>query len=949
MKQLLLFFSFLAAFGLFAQSDTASSSLQNKIFALHERVMNDPNMQTETFNPQDSTSLPIGIVKEIGGVIYAICIDSARYTPQGAYFNAYMAIDFPGAGRKVAFAAKNIRFNPQGVLVSQGTRLQLVGEQRIDLGPNAQLVFKNDGYNFIEWDCSGYKQAGLSLDFVFNPSIIINASNPALPVKASARLVVQDLQNIAITIPSISPFRVKGAEDFVFSLTNIVIDRSSSINPPGVVLPNVTTQLYNGNISEWKGFYAQSVAVTLPPKLSRSGNPTSVYAQGLIIDDAGVTGAFGATNLFTINEANMSGWAFSLTNLQVQLTCNHVTGGAMAGQLKVPIMDSLLNYTAGVQENTSTGELDYLFTISPKSKIAISAFSSTITVHPTSVLKVQTVNDKFQPKAILNGKWSFEDSASSIRDVAFQNLTIIHTAPVITAGTFSLVGPVPDSNRMMRFPITLNEFGFYQTTANQLKLRAVLGLNLGNAPNTFSAVTSLNILTSRETDGQGRTTLTADRVTIDNIALSLNTTPFSLEGVLAVRKDDPTFGDLFFGSISFKINSVMDSPAMASIGFGKMPDYKYWFVDLAVPVNIPISSTISLTQLYGGVLNRVNSTLSDQQTLARVVGATSGTQPTANPNAAIPFVPNESRGLEFRAGVAMQNKISEETFNGEAMFNIAFNPNGGFASIQFMGTAYMMVARNKRTNPNAQKVYGAINLSYDNNAKIFDAQVDAVVFVPNLLQGNVNLKIHVDPDNWYFWLNRPSYRANLTLVGLFNVNTYFMIGTQLDPLPPPPAAVTNALGSGSFASIDQGKLSSGNGFLTGMQFNTGFNKEFHLAGNWYGYATAMLGAGFDVMMIKVSPTAHCEGSTDPIGINRWYCMGQVYGYLNGGLGARRIKDGEIKQDFNVISLNAAFLLQGRLPKPTFVYGAVALQFQFLTIDVTVSADVEFGNDCQIIY
>jgi hypothetical protein len=388
----------------------------------------------------------------------------------------------------------------------------------------------------------------------------------------------------------------------------------------------------------------------------------------------------------------------------------------------------------------------------------------------------------------------------------------------------------------------------------------------------------------------------------------------------------------------------MNNPVMVSVGFGKMPDYKYWFVDAAVPVNIPITASINITQLYGGVMNRVSSTVSDAQAIQRAFGGNPVT-----PNGVIPFVPDANRGLEFRAGVALQNNLREEAFNAEAMFAIAFNPNGGFASISFNGNAYMMVARADRANPNVQKVYGTLSVNYDNNAKVLDATLTAGVYVPNFLQGNLMIKMYASPTDWYFWLNRPTNRASLTLVGLFNVNTYFMIGTQIDPLPPPPYYVTNIVGAGNLVNIDQSALSTGNGFVTGMQFNSSVYREMPLVGNWYGYAGAGFGGGFDVMLMKVSPTAHCEGSSNPIGINRWYLMGQVYGYVSGGLGVKKIVDGDVRQDFTICSLEAAFLLQGRLPKPTFVYGALGLRFEFLTIDISVTTDVAFGNDCQIIY
>jgi hypothetical protein len=569
-----------------------------------------------------------------------------------------------------------------------------------------------------------------------------------------------------------------------------------------------------------------------------------------------------------------------------------------------------------------------------------------VQLHPTSLIQVQSIAGEFRPKAILNGKWTIKRGTTEVKGIAFQDLTIIHTAPVITQGTFSLVGSNPDSNKLMRFPISLNSIGFYTTTTGEVLLQANMGVNLGNAPNSFSVAAGFSVTTQRQSQN-GRTTLAFSQFQINDIFVSLHTTPFDLDGVIAVRKDDPTFGDLFFGSVSFRLKSIMDNPAMVSVGFGKMPDYKYWFVDAAIPVNIPIGA-VSITQLYGGVQNRVSSTLSDQQQLNRVMGAINNPQQgNGTPSSVIPFVPDANRGLEFRAGVAIQNTAKEEAFNGEAMFCVAFNPNGGFASINLYGQAYMLVARAQRQSQSAQKVYGTLSVGYDNNAKVLDAQLDAVMYVPNLLTGNLNVKLYISPNDWYFWLNRPSNRANLTLVGLFNVNAYFMVGTQIDPLPPPPSYVTTLVGNGSFANIDQNALSTGNGFLAGMQFYTGFDKQFHLAGNWYGYAAAAVGAGFDMMLMKVAPTATCNGS--PVGINRWYCMGQVYAYINGGLGARRIVDGEITQEFNIISLSAAALLQGRLPKPTFVYGAVGLRFEFLTIDITVNADVQFGNDCTIVY
>ncbi len=925
---------------------TSTNTLYNHILSLDSTIRNDLSKQTTSFNPTDTSSLPIGIVTDIGGVKYAICIDSARFSPTGAEFSVYMAMDFPGAGRKIAFAAKNIKFNPKGVLVSQGTRLKLVSQDTVNLGPNASLIFKNDGGNFINWNCEGYQSCGLSLDFLFNPNVIINATSPGQPVKASFTTVITNLQDLYVTIPSVDDFYVKGAEDFTFSLTNLVLDRSASMNPPGVALPSITSQLYNGNINEWKGFYAGNFAVTLDDKLSKTGQETKIYATNLIIDDAGVSGAFGATNLFSTSEGEMSGWGFSITNIQVDIEANHLIGGSMAGKIQLPVMnENSLSYVASIDENPNYDKLDYFFSMNPTDTMSfqIPAFKSKININPSSNFSITVVNGDFKPKAILNGLWTYDSNKGKIKSIAYQDLTFVTEAPYITQGLFSLTSSGSNSdNNLMKFPISISQIGFNTNTQNELMLRAMVGLTIGDSANGFSVNTGLNVVSKTEPNLEGRTTLAYDKITVDDITFAINTTPFNLSGVISVRNDDPVFGDLFYGSISFKLNDVMNSPMMVSAGFGKFPAYKYWYVDASVPVNIPIGGDLAITNLYGGVSSRVTSTLTDTQLIDRVIGNI-----TVNPGAGavIPFVPNPNAGLIFRAGVGLESTSSEEAFNGEAILTVALNSSGGLAYINFVGNAYMMVKRSERTNPSAPKAYGSISMNYDNVGKIFDASVDAAILVPGKLTGNANLKIHVDQNDWYFWLNRPQNRATVSLIGLFSANAYFQIGSIIDPLPPPPAYVTNIVGAGGLANIDLTSVSMGNGFLTGMQFNAGFSNCIGITNNWDACASANFGGGFDLILTRMSPTAHCVGSSDPIGINRWYCMGQVYAYINGSLGAQNTNNGNT---VNLISINAACLLQGRLPKPTFVYGAIGLQFSFLTINFNVTVDAEVGNNCQIV-
>lgn len=934
-----------------AKSQNDSSAIQgliDRIVSLDEEIRNNPALQVDNFNPNDSASLPIGIVKEIGNTIYAICIDSARFTPQGAFFSVYMALDFPGADRKIAFAAKNVQFNPQGVIVSNGARLQLVNQQVVNLGPKMQMVFKDDGKNFIEWDCNGYKQTGLSIDFVLNGDLLVNALDPNLPVKAEMEMIIEDLNNLSFVLDDMDPFKVKGAEDFTFALSNIVIDRSEFSTPSGVVLSPQALAMYNGDINSWKGFYAQNVLITLPEKMNKNDQPMQLYANDMLIDDAGLSGSFGGNNLFSTTEGSMEGkWGFSVDNLQVDIVCNHFTSGTMTGDVSVPPLDDkIFNYNASISENPNSDKLDYSFVVSPENgPITINALKSKITLAPSSQLVVESVNGKFIPTATLTGDWTVDFSKAKISGIAFQDLTITSQSPYITSGIFSLVSNQSQS-QCTKFPISVSNFGMGLTPQNQLTVFGDIGLNIGGDNVNFGVNTSVQVITKLENNAQGQLRLKYDRFAISDIAIDCQTSAFHLLGLISIRNDDPIFGDLFYGSISLMIDDVLDGPIMVSAGFGKMPTYKYWFTDASLPITIPVMAGLNITSLYGGVQNRVSSTLTTTELLDRVAGQIS-LNPNANTGSAIPFVPDANMGLTFRAGVGLA-ATSEKVFNGDVVLSVAFNANGGFQSIEFAGRAFMMVKRDERQNTNGSKVWGQVLVSYDNSTKVLDADISASMVVPSVLTGGLNIKFHIDQNDWYFWLNRPSNRAYVNLLGLFTAQTYFMIGTQIEAIPPPPSYVANIVGY-TGGGIDLAAVGNGSGFCTGLDISASFGGEFPKTTKWRGYVGVNVGIGFDVMVFNAQ-NAKCAGSNDPIGVNGYYAIGQIYAYLGGSFGARKYKDdGSLKKEYPLGSLQMAALLQGKLPKPSYVYGAVGIQCEILgIINFTFNADIEFGDNCTIV-
>ncbi|MDG1330929.1 MAG: hypothetical protein P8P74_01255, partial [Crocinitomicaceae bacterium] len=438
--------------------------------------------------------------------------------------------------------------------------------------------------------------------------------------------------------------------------------------------------------------------------------------------------------------------------------------------------------------------------------------------------------------------------------------------------------------------------------------------------------------------------LAYDKFEIDNIGLNINTGAFALQGVIAIKNDDPVFGDLFYGSISLKLNNFMDGPILVSAGFGKLPAYKYWFTDASLATDIELGTSVKLTSIYGGVQRRVQSTLTDSEQLARVAGI--GMNPSQN--GVIPFVPDQNQGLVFRAGVGLENE-AEEMLNAEVMLTVAFNPSGGFQSINLSGQAYSMVTRAERADPNAKKIYGIVNINYDNAQKVFHATLNGTIYYPNTLSGNLDITLHADQNDWYFWLNRPTNRANVNLMsGLFYANAYFMVGTQIDPIPSPPNYITNAFAASAFTPVDFSATATGGGFALGVETGATINKEFPQNTPWRAYVNVQVALGFDLMMMNAS-NYHCSGSSEPVGMNGYYCQGQVYSYLNGSLGLRKYKNGVRQATHPVGGLQVAAILQGKFPKPTYMYGALVVHVNVLGIyNDSFMVDVEYGTNCTLV-
>ncbi|MBD3637298.1 MAG: hypothetical protein HUJ25_08105 [Crocinitomicaceae bacterium] len=934
---------------LFQSNSIGQDTLQESSF--YEKVLDkaysvkDPSRQVGSFDPNSAPSLPLGIVKEINGNTQVICVDSAYFLPDGAYFSAYMALEFPNADKPIAFAAKDIKFNPEGVQGGEQAKLMLVSDHLLDLGPNTRMYLPGDGSNYVNWGCNGFESVNLHGKFIFSGNLLSPASPADTAVWAEFEVNVQDINNLMVQV-NFAPFKITGLEDFEFTVTEATADMSDYVNPPGVMMPQCYHEIYPNEINLWRGFHLKYLEIQLPEKMSAANDPTEIYAQDMFIDEAGVTGFFGANNVLETDKGKTDGkWAFSIDNLEVGLTTNELTSGKMAGVIKVPMLDnSDLGYMACISKNPQSSSADYHFAINPTGTLSASAFNSTVMLDSTTVLSMTSVNDKFKPKMVMNGKWTLDKPNAKFEGVKFQNITLVTQSPYVSSGQFSLIGEA--TAELAKFKISINELTLGVYSNSKIGVGVKAGLNFTDQQDSSQTKISVDggfqVLSKIDIDPmRDRQRWTYESFKIDQIKIEANTNAFKLDGTVEFKQNDPVWGDGFKGQLKLSITDVIENMAMLCI-FGKTPQYKYWAVDVTAPLpgkGIPLGTSVYLTQLSGGLSYHMRDDRSAQDIIAVATAPMAGTNPAMSPD----YVPDQSISVGFNAGVAFEYD-PEKALNGDVVFGIQFNQYGGLYKILLAGEAYMMAKRDERaTASNYAK--GTIAIEYDNQDKIFDMQAQMNAQFAGALTASIWSQLYISPSLWYFHLGTPSNRCYVNIWNFASANAYFMFGQNLPPMPPPPPQVSSVLG-GLQNGRNTNEIALGNGIGTGMSLEIGFGDELSISTNWEAYVDAYFGAGFDMTLYKYASSYHCQGSSGPFGANYWYLNGQLYAY--GGLAAG-VRKKNLSIDVPIIQASMATLLQGKLPKPTYVYGGVNLQANILNLfDVNLTVDFDAGTDCIIV-
>lgn len=946
--------------------------------------------------------LPVGISRTIGGVTYDLAIHAIRLKPAYAELDVFLQFEVPQNNMTLTFMARGIKLSNKGGIVGDA-RLELIGDYAINMNGNkSQIILKgsqSNGNTFVTVDCDGFKELGIDADVKFSRDLI----RPEKPdgteaeghVTASFSTVMTSWNDLVVQL-TLPTFQVYGMPGVSFSVQEAVFDFSDFRNAPNVQFPEgyQTAQMLPENPNLWRGFYLRELTVKLPQEFKKRGSTerTAFRASNVIIDNVGFSGLLEATELMTLQQGDMGGWAFSLESLNVNIQANQLVEAGFRGEIVIPVAKEETPFEYSAIINTGG---NYVFNVSPASDLQFDVFKAgRVEIFEASYLEIRVAGGKFLPKANLHGRMTIEGKLSEggqgvkLADISFENLELQTVKPYLKIGNFSF-GSEAAQQKMGGFPVGITDIGIKTISDTEVGLDFTLKLNLvGEGDGGFAADAGLTIIGKMNAD-QGWQSWRYKDIAVREIGIDIDGGAFKFNGRLIFYRNDVAYGDGFNGTVKAEFKPGIKLTASAI--FGNVNGMRYWYVDAMaeLPTGIPIFTGVGIYGFGGGAYYRMKI---DNEGLGSRLGQTAS---------GVVYIPDERAGLGLKAVVSFGSHPKPEAFNGDVTFEIAFFQGGGVRYIAFGGNGYLVTPgldlnmdklklntskmADKVGNINAAvsgatkgllegdakgntDIFGGIGeqagkkgslsahvkISYDFENRVLHGNFEMYVNVAGGIIKGVGpggragwAVLHFAPGEWYIYVGTPDDRIGIS-VGIgpikASATSYFMVGTKILGSPPPPARVSKILGGVDLDYMkDLNAIGTGGGFAFGAAFEVSTGDLSFLMF----YARFDAGAGFDIMLKDYGDT-RCKGSNDRIGINGWYANGQAYAYFEGSVGIR-VRVFGVRKKVEILSIGAAAVLQAKLPNPFWMRGIVGGYFSVLggLVKGNCKFQVTLGKECEI--
>lgn len=885
-----------------------------------------------------------------------------------------------------------VRFHGDGIRLEGGnstSRISLVSNHQFELMKDRVTVevlskfpkgSKNLGdcasgdSTWLEFDCNGVRDMSLCGRFLFSKTFLEPATkndNDTIMAYFSFTYSKGMIAKICLS----DSFKIKGCGDFVYKVTDAIVDLSDTRNGYGFSFPD--DEYWQDGLSEeaWTGFFLKMLSVRLPKELDFNKNEdkqAKVEISTVLIDDYGFTGDFRVTDLADTDDgAGVEGeLALSVDTIFASFRQNSFNDGRVIGKVNVPFLDksdpnlcsevssakdekgkndgngngdSMSGYNLAFAGNFGYSSVNDQFSYSlnvslNEDKCFKVPFTNkaNIEVYKNSYLELGTQNSsgKFAADLCLNGALNIESSLD-FKGVAFEELKLSTAKPYVSVKAFALKGKAGFT--LGGFSLELKKFGLVtphwtvsetsvQSADNEnskadLDIEAQISLMAGSGG--IAAGVGVDVHAIRENRWK------VDGLTVDKIMLDLDFSAFHLKGEIERFNEDASYGTGFRGGVDLSLKEF-GFGIDGDVTFGKKDEVKYWFTkadaDVSAAKIMLFPPAVFVKSFSGGAYYHMNTPRFNNETVKLASSKD--------------YTPTDTVGLGLLAGLGVYF-ADDKLCSANVEFEMNFNDHWGVNYVGMKGIASILASLEKGDFKSKGKIGGTLETFYDRPNKTFHAEIDADVDFEKILSGNVNMQMHSDPKEWYCWMGTRSNPNSLNFVGLVDVSSYFMLGVIEKPMPLMIESVAAKLGFSSTTAAGQEEaISKGNGFAFGVKFEAEAETSIPLD---IIYANFGLYAGTDLLVEE----SKC-GRLD------WRASGQAYVAADGCVGVTVYYPWWCKfypcikgKKIDIFNGSVLAALSGEVPAPARVSGKLGFKCSIIFINLpTIDVDVTVGEGCK---
>lgn len=586
------------------------------------------------------------------------------------------------------------------------------------------------------------------------------------------------------------------------------------------------------------------------------------------------------------------------------------------------------------------------------------------------------------PMVLNRGTWWIGEKPTAGEVTPEESSTTASTTPATSPST---PAPTPSGSRstgktkqsaFAKFPITISGIEALSESVGEKELLGIaFDVNIAllpDGPKGFKSTTRLGVYAAVDAEKQD---LSYDHFEVKQIEVKGQLEPVAdLVGAIVFYKDDPTYGNGFYGKLDVTLVKKIHAEMIGQFGTKQKSDgstFRYGMFDFAARFNPGIALGTTGVSFYGGgggfwlsmkrEGNDPNPTAGMSETAGSEPPVSDPTQAKSTPSVSADdlvvgtslsgyrYVPDDATKFGARLMVTL-GTADPNAFNGDVALEIEVTDDWGLGRVSLNGKGYGMMTGFPGGRDQA-KLKATVDLTYLPPSKTFDGRFDFDLkhggTADPLIEVTGDVAFHVDPQSWYLKFGTPTKRISAKIRNLAEVGAYLQIGSDLDPMADVPediyqGLIANGVDVSSLKSRgESAKIDHGKGIVLGAKatFNTGEQKFLM----FYGHINAT--AGFDAALLKHSAAEAC-GTIQPIGVDGWYGNIQMYAGMDADIGIKASTFmGSVHT--SIFSAKAYALLKAGGPNPTWAAGAVAGNYSVLSglLHGKFKFEFDVGNRC----